>query len=392
MPLSTFAGKTEIQKSLSGNEPMARAKKLLLGLLAGLLLAVALLEASLPLLHDRFSIYFRRGITPSTLKAAEAQRFFSSKRFDPELGWDHNPVARNYVPKKRYLAQSYGDSFVESAGDLQDSWQAHFERLTGEAILNFGIGGYGLDQAVLKFEKYAPRYSTHIAIIGLYHQMYRRALSYYSFYYFANSDAFMFAFKPIFVKTDNQFELIRPPCADAACFLAIASNPDHQVWRFLARYDYWYQANQKKPFRGFPNAIKYARVLDQILQQRRELRGTENYFFVNAGALNLMEYLIERFVKDSRDMGMIPVCVMLYGSTDLAVIKSGIRLDGELLKFLVAKDIPYVDTAQYILEKYPDDDRFEGLILPDGHLNSRGNLMVAEALAQGLASMGLLEH
>ena len=294
---------------------MVSAVKLLLGTLLGLVLTLALLELSLPLLHGRYATYFRRRIDPSSLNVDEARRFFSSRSFDPELGWDKDPIARNYVATKQYIAQSYGDSFVEGAEvGPEDTWQAHFERLTGKAILNLGVGGYGLDQAVLKFEKYGLRYPTRIAILGLYPHEYRRALSYHSIYYFTNSDAFKFAFKPIFIKINGQFELIRPPCSDAACLMEVLSNPDHEIWKLLAQYDYWYQTNQEKPVPGFPNTIKYIGVLQQILRQRREQRGEKNYFFVNVGSLELVEYLVERFVKDSRERGMIryALCCMRH--------------------------------------------------------------------------------
>ena len=367
------------------------ASKFLFAPLACLVLTVVLIELLLPLLHSRFAGFFRLSITTASVNRDNAQRFFSSKTFDPELGWDSQTTTRHYAATKPYIAQSYGDSFVH--GDevgLEDTWQAHFERLTGEAILNLGVGGYGLDQAVLKFEKYARHYPTRIAMLGLYHQMFRRALSYHSFYYFGNN--FTFAFKPIFVKRDGRFELIRPPCADAACFMEVLSNPNHKVWQWLAHYDYWYQTNKEKPVPGFPNTIKYMRILPQILRARYGHPGEENYYFVNTGALDVVEYLIDRFVHDSRDMGMTPVCVMLYAPADLRVIKDGIRLDDEMLKFLEARGILYVDTAQYILAQYRHDDRFKALSAPQGHLNSRGNLMVAEALAQGLASMALLGY
>ena len=90
----------------------------------------------------------------------------------------------------------------------------------------------------------------------------------------------------------------------------------------------------------------------------------------------------------------MPVCVLLYSADDLRVIKSGVRFDAALLKFLAAKGIPYIDTAQYILVQYRDNDRFEGLSVSrsDRHLSSRGNFMVAEALARGLGSLALLDH
>lgn len=364
---------------------------LLLSCLSSLLLTLTLLELTLPLLNNRYSVYFRRNINPASLETDQARRFVRSKTFDPDLGWDKDPIARNYVDGKRYIAQSYGDSFVEGAEVASDhTWQAQFERLTGEAILNLGVGGYGLDQAVLKFEKHARRYPTRFAILGLYPETYRRALSYHPFYYFANSDAFTFAFKPIFVKKGGRFELIRPPCADAVCLMQALSNPNHEIWRRLSRYDYWYKNNQKKPTPEFPITIKYAQVLPQILQQRRERQGVENYFFVNAESFELVEYLIERFVKRSREIGMTPVCLFLYAPVDLRVMKSGIRLDEKLLKLLKARNIPHVDTALYILEQYRQDDGFLGLSAPNGHLNDRGNRLVAESLAQGLRPIAAL--
>jgi hypothetical protein len=152
--------------------------KFLLTPLACLILIVARLELSLPLLHGRYARYFRLSITPSSVNMDDARRFFSSGIFDPELGRDKQPTARNYVATKHYIAQSYGDSFVfgDEVGS-EETWQAHFERLTGEAILNLGVGAYGLDQAVLKFEKYGRHYPTRIALLGLFDQLFRRALA-----------------------------------------------------------------------------------------------------------------------------------------------------------------------------------------------------------------------
>jgi hypothetical protein len=354
----------------------------------------SILELTLPLLNRKFAVYFKRSIAPSAMNAEKAERFAHSRTFDPDLGWN-DVVARNYVATKSYLAQAYGDSFVrgDGVGD-EDSWEAHFERITGDSIMNSGVGGYGLDQAVLKFEKYGRRYPTRIAVLGLYPEMYRRDLSYHSFYYFPNNEAFAFAFKPLFVRTNEHFELIRPPCKDAACLMKVFSSSNHDVWRRVAKYDYWYRVNEQKPEPGFPNTIKYAQVLRELARERREHHGQENYFFVTAGALELSQYLIQRFADDSRQMGMMPVCVLLYSADDLRVIKSGVRFDAALLKFLAAKGIPYIDTAQYILVQYRDNDRFEGLSVSrsDRHLSCRGNFMVAEALARGLGSLALLDH
>ncbi len=353
-----------------------------------LLLTVGLLELSLPLLHGRFAGDFKRTLDAASVRPEEARRFFASRAFDPDLGWDKDPIARDYVASKPYIAQSYGDSFVEGVEvGAEDTWQAHFERRTGQAVVNLGVAGYGLDQAVLKFEKYGHRYHTRLAILGLYHQPYRRALSYHPFYYFANKDAYTFAFKPVFAKVGDRFELLRPPCPNPDCLVGVLSNTDHQVWHRLAQHDYWYQLNQDRPIPGFPNTVTYARVVRERLRSRHQANGSENYFFPTPESVEVVEYIIERFVSASRAMGMTPLCLLLYSTSDLRLIKGGVRHDDRLLRFLAAREIRHVDTAQYILSQYGSDDDFKGLQAPNGHLNASGNRLVAEALATALAAI-----
>jgi hypothetical protein len=149
--------------------------------------SIVLLEMALYFLDDRYKRHFKVPPVSSENFQEEAVTFFHSKRFDANLGWDYRPPVRNYLENKVFLAQAYGDSFVLS-GHGGITWQEAFENITGEAILNFGVGGYGLDQAVLKFERYSSEYPTRIAILGLYNQTFRRALSYYTRYYFKSKD------------------------------------------------------------------------------------------------------------------------------------------------------------------------------------------------------------
>lgn len=60
-----------------------------------------------------------------------------------------------------------GDSFVFGA-EVPDgsSWPAHLERLAGRRVLNGGVGGYGLDQIVLRAEILAAKLSPGLLIVG----------------------------------------------------------------------------------------------------------------------------------------------------------------------------------------------------------------------------------
>jgi hypothetical protein len=172
----------------------------------------------------------------------------------------------------------------------------------------------------------------------------------------------------------------------------VLTDPHHEAWSRLARHDYWYGVNAQRPPARFPYTINALRTLPEISRRQREKQGAENYVFVNAEALDVARYLVERFAAESRASAMTPVCVLLYSVADLRLIRAVLRLDGELLRFLAAKGIPTVDTSTYILDRHRLDDSLGDLSLPDGHLSGRGNLLVAEALAQGLASMALLDR
>ena len=89
------------------NEDSNVIMMLLVFLLSSLILTLSLLELSLPFLNNRYYRYFRHSISPASLKVEEARRFVNSKTFDRDLGWDKDPIVRNYVDGKRYIAQSY---------------------------------------------------------------------------------------------------------------------------------------------------------------------------------------------------------------------------------------------------------------------------------------------
>lgn len=59
-----------------------------------------------------------------------------------------------------------GDSYTEG-GEVEDnaSWPAHLERLTRQTVINGGVGGYGLDQIVLRAEDLVARYRPQASVL-----------------------------------------------------------------------------------------------------------------------------------------------------------------------------------------------------------------------------------
>jgi len=94
-------------------------------------------------------------------------------RFDADLGWrtpynqtpfGERPRARDYA---RPLIATFGDSFThgDEVGDTETWQEALAEKLGGD-VYNFGVGAYGLDQALLRYEKIGLRQPTPVVILA----------------------------------------------------------------------------------------------------------------------------------------------------------------------------------------------------------------------------------
>ena len=117
--------------------------------------------------------------------------------YDPYLGWDQpynsNTGGSRTVGTTTYDLQpaedvlrvvAIGDSFVfGSYVDSDETYPAQLETLlsSGE-VLNMGVVGYGIDQAVLKYQAYGEQYDADVVLLGTFpHNYIRSALPFYGY-------------------------------------------------------------------------------------------------------------------------------------------------------------------------------------------------------------------
>ena len=117
--------------------------------------------------------------------------------YDPYLGWDQpynsNTGGSRTVGTTTYDLQpaedvlrvvAIGDSFVfGSYVDSDETYPAQLETLlsSGE-VLNMGVVGYGIDQAVLKYQAYGEQYDPDVVLLGTFpHNYIRSALPFYGY-------------------------------------------------------------------------------------------------------------------------------------------------------------------------------------------------------------------
>jgi hypothetical protein len=78
--------------------------------------------------------------------------------FSYELGWEPQyPNDVGYIGVDRDISNAafavFGDSYTEAHPEIEKSWPYQLEQKLQRPVLNFGVGGYGTDQAYLRFEK-----------------------------------------------------------------------------------------------------------------------------------------------------------------------------------------------------------------------------------------------
>jgi len=92
---------------------------------------------------------------PAVASSEQIARYFRAR--DPLLGWtsNHPTDASGARPSLAFpmpgnaCVSVYGDSFVWSSGASSDTaaWPEIVARMLGCRIANYGVGGYGVDQA-----------------------------------------------------------------------------------------------------------------------------------------------------------------------------------------------------------------------------------------------------
>ncbi|MBM3623551.1 MAG: hypothetical protein FJX20_23015 [Alphaproteobacteria bacterium] len=155
--------------------------------LCSLLLCFAALEAAARVLAQRASLWrFPNYITAYRTALGSGV----PTQYDARLGWvpranfkgtDHQEAVmytadalslrqHNYdrpPPPADDAILAVGDSYTEG-GEVEDnaSWPAHLERLTKRRVINGGVGGYGLDQIVLRAEDLVARLKPATLLVG----------------------------------------------------------------------------------------------------------------------------------------------------------------------------------------------------------------------------------
>ena len=355
---------------------------------------------------------------------AALEKFIGSS-FDPRLGWVRKPDSTgteqgrngvinftidslgsrvNRFNRSAPVVAAFGDSyaFCRQVED-HETWEAQLAEQGGFSVLNFGVGNYGLDQALLRYENTQLPDSVKIVIMGFVPETICRIQSYWKHYLeFGNT----FAFKPRFVlDSAGELKLVESPMSSIDDFTQLSKKLPG-----IRQIDGFYQSKFRSLQYRFPytlsllrNPIKQISLIGALglrgLMRCLGLSGqwSENLPFMqvmqsnirdahnqykDACSCDLLSAICCRFQKEANARGHIPLLLVMPQLLDLEICRDRGKTPYQRYFADLAQQLPVLDvTDNFVLEApgplYINDQY-------GGHLSAEGNRRVAEEIKSWL--------
>jgi hypothetical protein len=327
-------------------------------------------------------------------------------RWDDEIGW---PSAQEDVspPRDRTGAKlnsefpeighacisAYGDSFVW--GDdipLADGWLEQLSHQLGCRVVNYGVSGYGTDQAYIRFTRKTAD-EAPVTLLGIFPENLMRNVNHYR--------GFMgFGLHPYFLKGRfvldgaGGLEWIPRPRLDADGFVAL-----HREAAEVVPRDYLLPDTRDGPATlRFPYVRTVVHVaLMRRLWERLGGRPIWSEFFLPdhpSGALALTAAIGEAFAHEAQRRRKRTLVVMLPSASSF----EGRAKFGEpeylpLIVALAARGVDVFDPAPALLAALGQRSYCDLYSIPaacQGHFGSAGSVLVAQVVAAELRRRGLI--
>jgi len=322
--------------------------------------------------------------------------------YDPTLGWTSRPRARSgdgfyhynsdgirtssvgqeiprIPPRGTLRIAIFGDSFSHGDGVSYENTFGHYVEDNLKAagvnaeVLNFGVQGYGMDQAFLRWKTIGYKFSPHIVLFGLSRENMNRNLNLIRLLLYVD-DKLPFS-KPRYILEDDGLKLINLPALEPANIISAIS--DMESWD-LSKFEYWFDPEDY--IESWWAKSKLICLVTNVIYRFKRKR----MFYSSSGEpVSLTVKIIEAFRKDVESKGAKFYIVNLPLNPDLKrLLRRKEPLHSEVLKRL--------STAANIINP---EDRFihearnsslEGLF--SEHYSMTGNKIVGQEIARSLLS------
>lgn len=321
--------------------------------------------------------------------------------FDSDLGWSIKPGGQGeiYTANQAGLrgdqeytinptegvtrVATFGDSFVhgDDVANYQ-TWQHHLEkRLPKLEVLNYGVGGYGVDQALLRYRKRGSEYNPGIVLIGFQTENLSRHVNRFRPFYFRQTGLPLA--KPRFKMAGDRLTLIPTGLSQAEDYQLLFDD-SRQFLDPLGESDYYYASiYYLGPFDFLPS-VRVAKLLYTVLAVGTRVPNyIDSVYNPDGEAFIVSRSVIDVFYEDVIANGARPILLLFPNINDIRVFSyKGIVTYQPLLDHIRNRGYEVIDLLPMFAEQIKHTDLGD---LSSGHYTGLGNDLVAKEIADYLS-------
>jgi len=247
------------------------------------------------------------------------------------------------VPARRRIA-ILGDSFTFGLEvRYEETWGYQLELGLGQGyhVLNFGVDGYGVDQAYLRYKRDVLSWKPDIVILGVINDDLRRTMGVYGFLTLPGGEI-PFP-KPRFIVKEQTLSLLNLPLSTPESMFA-----KHSILELpFLEYDISFQGAEWETH--FYDYLYSVRFLLSKYPQWPVSRPT----VTDEALKSLNGEIFRSFVREVREQGSTPIVVVFPTGGDLALdSKDRASIATEVLR---ANSVPHVDMTDCVMKVSPSE-------------------------------------
>lgn len=282
---------------------------------------------------------------------------------------------------------SFGDSFTEGVDvKNEDTWQETLMSTNRNLeVLNFGVGGFGLDQAFLRYQQEGTAYHAHVVLIGFMSENIYRHVSVYR--PFNHPDRGGALTKPRYVIEGDRLVLIPNPMHDLSQYRSLLTNPEHAL-PSLGTHDYYFRTKYREgPFDVLPS-VRLFKMARWLVSGRHGIVKHGSYD-VGSEAFKVTTRIFDQFIGTATQNDSVPVVLVFPNRVDiLRHRREGTRQYAPLLAHFRSSGYRYIDVLdEFVLSASAIP--IDGLAF--GHYTPLGNRIVAQSVWRYLTDNRLVD-